>query len=146
MKDKTGPAVVTAYRVILRLLQSQGLKPNIQRLDNEASALLRELITTKDINFQLEPPNIHRRNVAERAIRTCKNHFIAILSGTDPNFPIQLWDQLLDQVQITLNLLRALIINPRLSDHAQLHDAFNFNRTTLGPLGTKIIAHNAPGK
>ena len=103
-------------------------------------------MTTEEIDFQLAPPNMHRRNAAEHAIRTCKNHFIAILSGTDLNFPIQLWEQLLDQVQITLNLLRALRINPRLSVHAQLRGAFDFNRTPIGPLGTNIIDHNTPGK
>jgi hypothetical protein len=33
-----------------------------------------------DANFQLVPPGIYRRNAAERAIRTFKNHFIAGLS------------------------------------------------------------------
>ena len=118
MKDKTGTAIVTAYMEIIRLLQSRCLKPKLQRLERKASSLLQELMTAEDIDFQLAPSNMHRRNAAERAIQTCKNHSIAILSKTDPNFPIQIWDQLLDQVQITLNLLQALRINPRLSAHA----------------------------
>ena len=40
INDKTVPAMVTAYREILRLLQSRGLKPNLQCLDNKSSALL----------------------------------------------------------------------------------------------------------
>ena len=59
---------------------------------------------------------------------------------------MQLWYCILKQVQVTLNLLCASRINPRLSDHAQLHGAFDFNRTPLGPLGTRIIAQNTPGK
>ena len=59
---------------------------------------------------------------------------------------MQIWDSILDQVQITLNLLRASRINPRISAHAQLHGAFDFNRNPLGPLGTRIIVYNTPGK
>ena len=96
------------------------------------------------VDFQLAPPHMHRRNAAERAIRTFKNHFIAILCGTDPNFPIALWDRLLPQALLTLNLLRPSRINPRLSAYAQLHGAFDYNRTPIGPLGTKIVVHIKP--
>ena len=146
MKAKTGPAIVATYKTILLLLQSRGLKPQLQRLDNETSAELLQFMTAENIDFQLAPPNMHRRNAAKCAIRTFKNHFITILCGTDPKFPIQIWDCLLDQAQITLNLLYASHINPRLSAHTQLHGALDFNQTPLGPLGTKIIAHNTPGK
>ena len=37
--------------------------------------------------FQLVPPEMHRQNRAERAIRTFKDHFLAILAGVDPAFP-----------------------------------------------------------
>ena len=108
--------------------------------------MLHDFMTSNSIDFQLAPPNIHRGNAAERAIRKFKNHFIAVLCGTNPQFLIQLWNRILDQVEITLNLLHASRINPHLSDHAQLHGAFDFDRTPLGPLGTRIIAHNTPGK
>ena len=53
----------------------------------------------KDWNakYQLVPPNVHRRNVAERAIRTFKARFLAILDGVDPNSPKYMWDNLLVQ-------------------------------------------------
>ena len=84
---------------------------------------------------------MHRRNAAERAIRTFKNHFVTILCGCDPEFPLHLWDRLAPQSILTLNLLRASRINPQLSAHAQLHGAFDFNRTPIGILGTKVVAH-----
>jgi hypothetical protein len=43
----------------------------------------------------LVPPHCHRRNAAERAIRTFKEHFVAGLSSVDPSFPMHLWDRLL---------------------------------------------------
>ena len=80
-----------------------------------------------DVDFQLTPAHTHRRNAAVHAIRTFKNHFIAILTGAHPNFPMHLWCRLLPQAIITSNLLRTLRLNPRLSAHAQLHGAFDFN-------------------
>ena len=144
LKNRTAKSIVTAYQTIHQLLVSRGLRPQLQRLDNEASASLREFLTTEKVDFQLAPPHLHRRNAAERAIRTFKNHFVAILCGADPNFPIHLWDRLLPQVILTLNLLRGSRINPRLSAHAQLHGAFDFNRTPIGPLGTKLLIHEKP--
>ena len=34
--------------------------------------------------YQLVPPNVHRKNIAEKAIRTFKAHFLAFLAGVDP--------------------------------------------------------------
>jgi hypothetical protein len=59
-----------AYEKIFRLLQRRGLHPQLHRLDNEASQLLKEFITNKDIEFQLTPSSLHRHNWAERAIQT----------------------------------------------------------------------------
>jgi hypothetical protein len=98
----------------------------------------------KQIDYQLVPPNMHRRNAAERAIRTFKNHFIATLCGTDPDFPLLLWDQLLPQALLTLNLLQASRINPQLSAQAQVHGAYDYNRTPLGPPGTRVLVHQKP--
>jgi hypothetical protein len=62
----------------------------------------------------------------------------------DPNFPLKLWDKLLPQATITLNLLRKSLINPRMSAYAQLNGHFDFNSRPLAPPGTRIIAHDKP--
>jgi hypothetical protein len=64
---------------------------------NEASTALKNFFTQHDIAYQLVPPHCHRRNVAERAIRTSKEHFVAGLSSVDPSFPLHLWYRLLPQ-------------------------------------------------
>ena len=61
------------------------------------------------------PPDLHRRNAAERAIRTFKAHFLAILAGVAIDFPRHLWDLLLPQTELTLNLLRQSTANPQIS-------------------------------
>jgi hypothetical protein len=134
-------SIKTAYTKILRLLQRRGLHPQLHRLDNEASQLLKEFITDENIEFQLTPASLHRRNWAERAIQTFKNHFISGLCTTHPDFPLNLWDKLLPQAVLTLNLLRPSRINPQLSAHSQVHGHFNFDKTPLAPPGIKVLAH-----
>ena len=40
MNNKKGLTIVAAYKIILTLLNTRGLKPSLQWLDNEASAML----------------------------------------------------------------------------------------------------------
>ena len=88
---------------------------------------------------------MHRQNAAERAIRTCKNHFISGFSTTDQYFPIIEWDQLLSQLLITLNLLRNSRVNPALSEYAYLFGPYNFNKFPMAPPETHMIVHKKPG-
>jgi hypothetical protein len=67
-------------------------------MDNEASTALKNMLVNKfQMTYQLVPPHIHQRNAAERAIRTFKNHFVAGLCSTNPDFPLRLRDSLLPQ-------------------------------------------------
>ena len=65
----------------------RGLAPRFEMLDNECSGELIRVMTKK---IQLEPQRLHQSNTAEREIRMWKDHFIAILCGIDPCFPLQL--------------------------------------------------------
>jgi hypothetical protein len=86
---------------------------------------MKEEMDNQNVSWQLTPVGIHRRNAAERAIRTFKNHFLAGLASTDDDFPLHLWCRLLSQAQHTLNLLQTSRINPRLSAEAQLNGQFD---------------------
>ena len=141
MKNKTGSEILAAYTRAHTVFTSDGLKPQLQRLDNEASTALKSYMESQDVDFQLVPPHVHRRNAAERAIRTFKNHFVAGLCSTDRNFPLHLWDRLLPQALLSLNLLRSSCINPNLSAWAKVHGTFDFNRTPLAPPGTRVLIH-----
>jgi hypothetical protein len=144
MKNRGDKELVRAFDFLIQSLILRGLKPHLQRLDNESSLALINYLTQQGITYQLAPPHIHRRNNAERAIQTFKNHFIAGLCSVDLTFPLKLWDKLLPQATITLNVLRKSRINPRISAYAQLNGHFDFNRTPLAPPGTLIIAHEKP--
>jgi hypothetical protein len=64
----------------------------------------------------------------------------------DPKFLLHLWDRLLPQAEITLNLLRTLRLHPQLSAAAHFHGLVDYNKTSFAPPGCKIIAHERPGK
>ena len=93
------------------------------------------------IKHKLVPPHNHRDNLTKRTIRTFENHFIAGLTSVDPDFPIREWDRLVNQAEITLNLLRASRANPKLSAYAYLFGQFDWNATPLVPPVTKILVH-----
>jgi hypothetical protein len=139
--------LLRAYQVLLQRLHAAGLRPKVQRLDNEASGTYyKGFLTAQHIEFQLTPAGMHQRNAAERAIQTWKNHFLAGLSSVNPRFPIRFWCQLLPQAELTLNLLRQSRLNPRLSAYAQLHGTFDFNKTPLAPPGCEAILFKGPDK
>jgi hypothetical protein len=97
MKSRSASEWVKAYDTIHQELTGKGFKPKLQTLDNEASAALKNFFTANDVEYQLVPPRCHRRNAAERAIQTFKEHFVAGLSSVDPTFPLHLWDRILPQ-------------------------------------------------
>jgi hypothetical protein len=146
VKSRSASEWVKAYDNIHQELKVKGFKPNLQTLDNEASTALKNFFTANNITYQLVPPHWHRRNTAERAIRTFKEHFVAGLSSVDPSFPMHLWDRLLPQAEITLNLLRTSHLHPQLSAAAHYHGLVDYNKTAFAPPGCKIIAHEKPGK
>jgi hypothetical protein len=122
IKSRKAPDLVTAYNELHQQLLDGGIKPVLQRLDNEISKVL-----IKAIDFQLASPNDHRLNPVERAIQTFKNQLVAILHGCERKFPVWLWCQIIPQVVMTLNMLRHLRINLRLSAHTQIFGFFDYH-------------------
>ena len=101
-------------------------------------------LVTWQAKFQLVLPYIYRCNRAECAIRTFKDHFLVILFGADPLLPPYLWDLLLPQAELTLNLLRQVALNPWMSAWEFLQGPFDFNKTLLGPIGCHLLIHTKP--
>jgi hypothetical protein len=146
MKSRYPSEWVKAYYSIHQELTVKGFKPKLQALDNEATTALKNFFTANNIAYQLVPPHCHRRNAAERAIRTFKEHFVAGLSSVEPSFPMHLWDRLLPQAEITLNLLRTSCLHTQISATAHYHGLVDNNKTDFAPPGCKVIAHDKPGK
>jgi hypothetical protein len=146
IKDRTAPELLKAFQFMEQELVARSLKPKLMKLDNEAPKLLKDYLYQQDITFQLVPPYSHRRNSAEQAIRSFKDHLIAELCSTNKSFPMHLWDRILPQAVITLNMLRTSRINPKLSAATHLLGQYDFNRAPMTPPGTRIIAHETPGR
>jgi hypothetical protein len=146
IKDRTSLELLKAFKVMEQKLIARGLKPRLMRLDNEASKLLKEYLHQQDIIFQLVPPYSHRRNASERAIRSFKDHLIDGLWLTYKSFPMHLWDRILPQAVTTLNMLRNSRINPKLSAATHIFGQNDFNRAPMATPGTRIIAHETPGR
>ena len=68
MKDRTDAKFVRVHDEIIKELTVKGVKPTTQRLDNEASKAYTNNITKHGIEYQITPAQMHRRNIAERAI------------------------------------------------------------------------------
>ena len=144
MPSKTDDAMIAAFNSILLELEAKDSKPQLNVMDNECSKAVEAYITKNKLDIQLVPPRNHRVNAAERAIATFKEHFIASLATMDFDCPLQLWDEFLDQVSMTLNLLRTSRRNPAISAYEDLFGQFDFNKTPIAPIGTKALIYDDP--
>ena len=75
LKNREADSIVKAWDTNNNRVKIHGEKPKHYVLDNEASKLLMDTMTNQNITFELVPPHQHRRNAAERAIRTFKTTF-----------------------------------------------------------------------
>jgi hypothetical protein len=146
IKNRSEHEILRAYSKLHQDLTDRGLKSQLQKLDNECSAALKQFMRKANVEFQLVPPYNHRQNAAERAIEIWKDHFVAGLASLDPTFPMHLWCPLIEQCTQTLNLMHPSRINPRLSAEAQLNGAFDYNKTLLAPPSTKVLIHETPNR
>ncbi|KAL7523842.1 hypothetical protein ACHAXR_000839 [Thalassiosira sp. AJA248-18] len=76
MRNRTERQMIEAYDKIVQKMKSGGLGIKLHILDNEISAEYKAAIKANGATHQLVPPGDHRRNMAERAIQTFKDHFI----------------------------------------------------------------------
>ena len=90
MRNCTPGSMIQAYQRIYSRLQYIKLKLTIHILDNECSADFKGAIEGNQMKYQHIPPNDHCRNAAEKAIQVFKDHFVAVLCGTDKRFPMHL--------------------------------------------------------
>ena len=147
LKSRKAKDLTEAYQSIFRRWKSTGaVMPNWHILDNEAPEELKQAIRENKCRVELTPADMHRRNIAERAIQTFKGHFISVLAGVADSFPINQWDELLPQSVLTLNLLRQANVAPNISAWAYHHGSFDYNRMPLAPMGCEVQFHIKPSR
>ena len=144
MPSKNDGAMIAAFTDILATLATRDYHPTLNVMDNECSKAVEAHIRKNNMDIHLVPPHNHRVNAAERAIATFKEHFIAGLATVDKDCPLQLWDEFLPQVELTLNLLRFSRRDPSKSANEEVNGFFDYNKTPIAPLGTKGLVYDDP--
>ncbi len=144
MPTGTDTAMITAFKEVITVLQTHGYRPALNVMNNKCSTAVEQYIRSEKINIQLVPPHNHQANAAEQAIVTFKEHFIAALATVNQLCPLQLWDEFLLQVELTLNMLCFSRRNPKISANQEVYGAFDFNKTPLALLGAKALINDDP--
>ncbi len=80
------------------------------------------------------------------AIRNFKAHFLSVLAGIANDFPPSLWDCLLPQTEITINLIRQSNATPNVLAYAHLSGPFDYNKMPLAPMGCEAQVHEKTDK
>ena len=88
-------------------LKQVGIISQKHILENEVSNAIKTVICDEyKMIFELVPPVFYCLNAAEVDIQNFKSHFLSVLAGTATSLPPTLWDRLLPQAEVTVNLLR----------------------------------------
>ena len=132
------------YEDMYNYLKACNYKPKFNTISNKASTAVKRYITNINVNYQLVKPNNHHVNAAEREIRTFKNNFVTGLSSVHPKLPMYLWDELLSQSFITLNLLQTSRTCPKIFSYAHLHNTYNFDTIPLAPPDVRELLYKDP--
>ena len=145
MKSKSATEYVRAFKATYSFFKQRGRQPTFQRLDNEKSGQLDAFFASEGITVQFLPTNNHRANRAEGAIKHAKNHFISVLCGTHPDFPILFWDRLIPQAEITLNHLRPCAYRIAMSAYEAMFGApYDFSSHPMAPPGIRVLVFDPP--
>ena len=127
-KNRQAKELVDTWKKLYDDLTKNGHTTNCFIMDNECSSEMKSALKNFKLSYQLVPPDIHRRNSAERAINR--------------KFPIREWDRLLPHATMTINMLRNTRINPSLSSYTYLFGNHDFAKHPLAPFGLKVTIHN----
>jgi hypothetical protein len=147
MKSCKDAEMIQAYDTLLQQLKQAGIVSKKHILDNEVSKNMKNHIcSTHKFNMELVPPGCHWQNAAEEAICNFKAHFLSVLAGIPDYFPPSLWDRLLPQTKITINLIWQSNATPNVSAYAHLIGPFDYNKMLLAPMGCDAQVHEKTNK
>jgi hypothetical protein len=104
MPSRNDGAMIAAFKDILVDLNTRGYAPMLNGMDNKCSKAVKAHIRRNNMDIHLVPPHNHQVNAA-KWIAAFKEHFISALATVDKDCLLQLWDDFLSQMELTLNLL-----------------------------------------
>ena len=121
VEDLTDTTIIKTFDMTFEGMEQKGHKPCLNITNIQAVAPLKQYLAQKNCRWQFFEPSNHQVNATERAIQTWKNHIISGMCSADKEWPLQLWDQLTEQVIITLNLCRTSRKDQALSAYHSFH-------------------------
>jgi hypothetical protein len=98
INNKSLPSTVDLTHCI-RHSQTDNTHPQQQSIGSVQSG------TQKELRNPISPAEQSLTKSGRMSNTNLKNHFKAVIAGVDDNFPMNLWDRLLPQTVLTLNLL-----------------------------------------
>ena len=84
--------------------------------------------------------------MAEKTAQNFKGNFKYILFGVAEYFPMNMWDSLIPQSELTCTILHQLNVAPKVSAQAYAFGPHDFNRMPLSPMGFAVQIHEKPSK
>jgi hypothetical protein len=112
-----GNDTADAIERTVKFFRDQNVVLNKLRMDNQSSPEVRSMATRLNLEWDLVNPYQKEPNRAERAIRTAKNHILAVRAGFHRDCPETFIDKCLFQIELTLNLLHPFDYDPKFSAH-----------------------------
>jgi hypothetical protein len=147
MQNRKNAKMMRAYNALLLQLKRAGIIPKKHVLDNKVSENMKNHIRDRcKLDMVLVPPGCHRCNAAKVAIHNFKAHFLRVFAGVADNFPPNLWDWLLPQTKITINLIGHSNATPNVMAYVHLSRPFDYNKMPLAPMGCEAQVHKKTNK
>ena len=145
IKTRSASYYISAFKKIFAFFTAKSFPIAHLILENESSTSLTTFLQSQHVSFQHVPPNQHRTNPAERAIRTAKNHLLSVLSAAHISFPPNRWPALLPLTELTLNHLRSFAPDPSISAWHGFHgQPLDFAAHPIHPAGQLVVSHDPP--
>jgi hypothetical protein len=120
----TDASFIATFTKVFAIMRARDYQPALNLMDNECSKAVEKHIRANKMTIQLVPPHNHCISAAKQAIGTFKECFVAALATVDNLCPLQLWDEFLPQVKLTLNLICFSCHNPLISANLMGSTAF----------------------
>jgi hypothetical protein len=147
MKSHKDAKMIQAHTALLLQMKRAGIVPKKHFLNNEVSEKMKNHICNMcQFGMELVPPGCHQRNAAKVAIRNFKAHFLIVLANVANAFPPNLWDLLLSQTKITINLIRQSNATPNIVAYVHCSRPFDYNKMPLALMGCEAQVHEKTDK
>ena len=143
VKSRHSSELLKAYQEVYKWCEARGFKPELHRMDNETSGEVEDFIASQQTSVQYSPPGRHCAP-AEKAVQTYKACFKSVTASLPAAFPISYWCHLLEQIDLSVNIVRPCRQNPKLSAWAATEGEFHFSSTPIAPPGTELLMYVRP--